>query len=179
MEKAKQMIGYHLVTKQTTGEGRLCEEVMIAKRLFTRREYYFSITLDRVTNVRIPPSKDTVWIQGPILIGSSRGGMNIEEVAATDPTAIIKVPIDINTGVTDKIANDMAEKMGFKVGSLSIQFYPCFQDLSKAQAADIIKKLYNLFIKSDCSLLEINPMSEDVDGNGMSFFPETLYCKPL
>ncbi|KAI6191608.1 Succinate--CoA ligase [ADP-forming] subunit beta, mitochondrial [Aphelenchoides bicaudatus] len=139
MEKAKQMIGYHLVTKQTTGEGRLCEEVMIAKRLFTRREYYFSITLDRVTN-------------GPILIGSSKGGMNIEEVAATDPAAIIKVPIDINTGVTSEIANQLADKMGFK-GS------------SKNQAADIIQKLYNLFVKSDCSLLEINPMSEDVDGN--------------
>lgn len=51
MEKARQMIGHHLVTKQTGSEGRLCEEVMIAKRLFTRREYYFSITLDRITNV--------------------------------------------------------------------------------------------------------------------------------
>lgn len=45
------MIGYHLSTKQTTVEGRICEKVMIAKRLFTRREYYFSITLDRATNV--------------------------------------------------------------------------------------------------------------------------------
>jgi len=138
-EKAKQMIGHHLVTKQTIGEGPLCEEVMIAKRLFTRREYYFSITLDRITS-------------GPILIGSSRGGMNIEEVAEHDPKAIIKVPIDINTGVTDKIANDLAVKMDFPTAS-------------QGKAADTIKKLYNLFIKSDCSLLEINPMSEDVDGN--------------
>ena len=45
------MIGHNLVTKQTTAEGRRCEEVMVAKRLFTRREYYFSITLDRITNV--------------------------------------------------------------------------------------------------------------------------------
>lgn len=51
------MIGYHLQTKQTGAEGRLCEKVMIAKRLFTRREYYFSITLDRVTNV----SKFTIF----------------------------------------------------------------------------------------------------------------------
>jgi hypothetical protein len=50
-EKAKQMIGHYLTTKQTTGKGRFCDTVMIAKRLFTRREYYFSITLDRVTNV--------------------------------------------------------------------------------------------------------------------------------
>lgn len=47
------MIGHYLATKQTTGKGRLCQEVMIAKRLFTRREYYFSITLDRITNVRL------------------------------------------------------------------------------------------------------------------------------
>lgn len=48
------------------------------------------------------------------MIGSSRGGMNIEEVAATDPTAIIKVPIDIKVGVTDAVAKEMAGKMGFK-----------------------------------------------------------------
>jgi len=138
-EKAKQMIGHHLITKQTTKEGRLCEEVLIVKRLFLRREYYFSITVDRNT-------------AGPILIGSSRGGVNIEEVAATDPNAIVTVPIDINKGVNQTIALDMAEKMGFK-------------DKCKTQAAEIIEKLYNLFIKSDCSLLEINPMAEDVDGN--------------
>lgn len=51
MEMASKMIGQRLVTKQTTKEGQLCEEVMIAKDLDIRREYYFSITLDRITNV--------------------------------------------------------------------------------------------------------------------------------
>ena len=138
-QKASQMIGYHLSTKQTTGLGRLCEEVMIAKRLYTRREYYFSITLDRNT-------------AGPILIGSSKGGVNIEEVAETDPKAIVTVPIDINKGVNEAIAGELAEKMGFR-------------ENYKTQATDIIIKLYNLFIKSDCNLLEINPMAEDVEGN--------------
>uniref|UniRef100_A0A0M3HKY8 ATP-grasp_2 domain-containing protein n=1 Tax=Ascaris lumbricoides TaxID=6252 RepID=A0A0M3HKY8_ASCLU len=41
------MLGAHLITKQTTHRGNLCERVMVCKRLFTRREYYFSITLDR------------------------------------------------------------------------------------------------------------------------------------
>lgn len=50
-EKAKMMIGSHLVTKQTTSEGRLCQEVLVCKRLFTRREYYFSIMLDRAHTV--------------------------------------------------------------------------------------------------------------------------------
>jgi succinyl-CoA synthetase beta subunit len=57
----------------------------------------------------------TLLFQGPILIGSSKGGMNIEEVALTDPAAIIKIPVDINTGVTDAIAIELAEIMGFKV----------------------------------------------------------------
>ncbi|KAH7719875.1 succinyl-CoA ligase subunit beta [Aphelenchoides avenae] len=138
MQKAKLMIGAHLVTKQTGAQGRLCEEVLVSKRLFTRREYYFSITLDRIS-------------AGPVIIGSSRGGVNIEEVAETDPDAIVKVPIDINVGVTPQIAAQVAEKMGFK-------------DDCKTQAADIITKLYNLFIKSDANLLEINPMAEDVEG---------------
>jgi len=50
-EKAKQMIGHKLITKQTGAEGRPCKAVLVCKRLFTRREYYFSITLDRTTNV--------------------------------------------------------------------------------------------------------------------------------
>lgn len=138
-QKAKQMIGHNLITKQTTAEGRPCDKVLICKRLYTRREYYFSITLDRVTN-------------GPVLIGSSKGGMNIEEVAATDPKAIITVPIDINTGVTLEIAGELATKMGF-------------QSQCKTQAAELIKKLYDLFIQSDCNLLEINPMAESNDGD--------------
>uniref|UniRef100_A0AC35ET99 Succinate--CoA ligase [ADP-forming] subunit beta, mitochondrial n=1 Tax=Panagrolaimus sp. PS1159 TaxID=55785 RepID=A0AC35ET99_9BILA len=138
-EKAKQMIGFNLITKQTSERGRKCEEVIVCKRLFTRREYYFSITLDRVTS-------------GPILIGSSRGGVNIEEVAATDPSAIVTVPINPNTGITQEIAQDVASKMGFT-------------DECKKQAQDIIIKLYNLFVKTDATLIEINPMAEDVNGD--------------
>jgi len=66
--------------------------------------------------------------------------------------AIITVPVDIDTGVSAETLSQLAEEIGFK-------------DSSKAQAADIIQKLYNLFIKTDCSLLEINPLAEDIDGN--------------
>lgn len=45
------MIGSRLITKQTGAQGRLCENVLVAKRLYTRREYYFSITLDRKSSV--------------------------------------------------------------------------------------------------------------------------------
>ena len=138
-EKSKLMIGAHLITKQTDSKGKLCEEVLVCKRLYTRREYYFSITLDRLTN-------------GPIIIGSSRGGVNIEEVAATEPSAIVKVPINVATGVSRQLAEEVATEMGFAGDCIP-------------QAAEIIIKLYNLFHKSDATLIEINPMAEDVNGD--------------
>ncbi|CAD6198422.1 unnamed protein product [Caenorhabditis auriculariae] len=141
-EKASLMLGHTLVTKQTGSKGKLCEKIMISERLFTRREYYFSITQDREAN-------------GPIIIASAKGGVNIEEVAEKDPDAIIKVPINIETGVSSEIARTVASRMGFDGARLE-------------QAVDIIKKLYNLFISSDATLLEINPIAENVEGD--------IYC---
>ncbi|VDM25680.1 unnamed protein product [Toxocara canis] len=138
-EKASLMLGAHLITKQTTNRGNLCERVMVCKRLFTRREYYFSITLDRKH-------------AGPVVVASSRGGVNIEEVAASDPNAIVTLPININQGMTEENAMEVADKLGF-------------QGECKAQAVDIFQKLYALFIRSDATLLEINPMAEDVSGD--------------
>ncbi|MFH4980843.1 hypothetical protein AB6A40_007552 [Gnathostoma spinigerum] len=137
-EKARLMLGSKLITKQTGAKGKLCSKVLVSKRLFTRREYYFSIMLDRHT-------------AGPIIIGSSKGGVNIEEVAATDPSSIIKMPVNIQVGVTDDIANEVADKLGFQADC-------------KTQAADMFKKLYQTFIDCDATLLEINPMAEDVTG---------------
>ncbi len=154
-EKAKMMIGSHLVTKQTTSEGRLCQEVLVCKRMFTRREYYFSIMLDRAHNVCCYKWM-IVWyclLQGPILIGSSRGGVNIEEVAQTDPTAITTMPVDFDIGLTRAMVIELAKKMGI-------------HELCIDKAADMITKLYDLFLKCDCTLIEINPLAEDVNGNG-------------
>ncbi|VDN07338.1 unnamed protein product [Thelazia callipaeda] len=141
-EKATLMLGSKLFTKQTGAQGKLCKEVMVCKRLFSRREYYFSITMDRLSG-------------GLVAIGSSKGGVNIEEVAATDPMAIMKCSIDILKGMTDEEAAHLAEQMGFK-------------NNCKEQAIDIFKKLYNLFIKYDAKLIEINPIAEDIHGD--------LYC---
>jgi succinyl-CoA synthetase beta subunit len=137
-QKAAKMIGFHLITKQTDEKGRLCSEVMVCQRLFTRREYYFSLTLDRK-------------YAGPVMIGSSKGGVNIEEVAKEDPNAIITIPVDITKGMTETDARQMATKMGF-------------HELCVDQAIEVMLKLYDMFIKSDCSLIEINPMAEDVNG---------------
>jgi len=152
---ASKMIGKNLYTKQTGAVGRPCNEVMIVERLYPRREYYFSILLDRET-------------RGPLLIASSQGGMSIEDVAAENPDAIIKQPIDIFTGITQEIALDYAHRVGF-------------EGPQATQAADIFCKLYNIFVQNDCTLLEINPFTENSDGAVMcmdcklSFDDNALY----
>eukprot|EP00069_Balaena_mysticetus_P016195 bmy_09600T0 len=100
--------------------------------------------------------------QGPVLIGSSQGGVNIEDVAAETPEAIVKEPIDIVEGIKkeqavrhsyNKETNcfQLAQKMGFPANIVD-------------SAAENMIKLYNLFLKYDATMVEINPMVEDSDG---------------
>ncbi|VEL43713.1 unnamed protein product [Protopolystoma xenopodis] len=72
------MLGHRIYTEQTGDSGQQCSTVMVCERKYSRREHYFAIVLDRATS-------------GPVAIGSSQGGMNIEEVAAETPEALIKV----------------------------------------------------------------------------------------
>ncbi|XP_053311509.1 succinate--CoA ligase [ADP-forming] subunit beta, mitochondrial [Spea bombifrons] len=135
---SSQMIGKKLFTKQTGEKGRICNHVFICERRYPRREYYFAIAMERS-------------FQGPVLIGSSQGGVNIEDVAAENPDAIVKEPIDIVEGIKKEQAVRLAEKMGFP---------PNIVD----EAAQCMINLYNLFIKYDASMVEINPMVEDASG---------------
>ncbi|EMR68667.1 putative succinyl- ligase subunit beta protein [Eutypa lata UCREL1] len=97
---ADQMIGHKLMTKQTGAAGRLCNSVYICERKFARREFYLAILMDRGS-------------QGPVIVSSSQGGMDIEGVAKENPDAIKTTYIDINKGVTDEIARDVATSLGF------------------------------------------------------------------
>ncbi|GAB5566342.1 succinate--CoA ligase [ADP-forming] subunit beta [Prionailurus iriomotensis] len=135
---SSQMIGKKLFTKQTGEKGRICNQVLVCERRYPRREYYFAITMERS-------------FQGPVLIGSSQGGVNIEDVAAETPEAIVKEPIDIVEGIKKEQAVRLAQKMGFP---------PNIVD----SAAENMIKLYNLFLKYDATMVEINPMVEDSDG---------------
>ena len=72
------MIGYKLKTKQTTGDGVTVKKIMVAESLDIARETYFAIVMDRS-------------YQGPVMVGSPAGGVDIEEVAATTPEKIFKV----------------------------------------------------------------------------------------
>jgi succinyl-CoA synthetase beta subunit len=134
---ADQMIGHKLVTKQTGAQGRLGNSVYICERKFARREFYLAILMDRAS-------------QGPVIVSSSQGGMDIEGVAKENPDAITTTHIDINVGVTDEIARGIATKLGFSE--------QCIED-----AKDTIKHLYKIFLEKDATQIEINPLSETSD----------------
>ncbi|XP_049498640.1 succinate--CoA ligase [GDP-forming] subunit beta, mitochondrial isoform X3 [Panthera uncia] len=140
---AKQMIGYNLATKQTPKEGVKVNKVMVAEALDISRETYLAILMDQSCN-------------GPVLVGSPQGGVDIEEVAASNPELIFKEEIDIIEGIKDSQAQRMAENLGF-LGPL------------KNQAADQIKKLYNLFLKIDATQVEVNPFGETPGGQVVCF----------
>ncbi|KAL4902853.1 hypothetical protein BDW74DRAFT_157740 [Aspergillus multicolor] len=134
---AGQMIGQKLITKQTGAAGRICNSVFIVERKFARREFYLAVLMDRAT-------------QGPVIVASSQGGMDIEAVAKETPEAIITTPIDINVGVTDAIATKIAQELGFSD--------QCIDDARKT-----IQNLYRAFMEIDATQIEINPLSETND----------------
>lgn len=140
------MIGQYLITKQTGSKGRICNAVMVTERKFPRKEYYFAVMLERA-------------FQGPVIIASAQGGVSIEDVAAENPEAIIYEPVDINKG----IQKDQALKVVTKVGMTGT---------TKENTAEMLMKMYEIFIKKDALLIEINPYAEDADG---SYF--ALDCK--
>ncbi|KAI9298654.1 succinate-CoA ligase [Neoconidiobolus thromboides FSU 785] len=131
---AEKMLGNKLVTKQTGAAGKPCNAVYIVEREYLRREYYFAILMDRKTS-------------GPVIVASSQGGMDIEAVAAENPSAIITHPVNIHEGLKHEDAVSLAKKAGFSPN--------CVND-----AADTFMKLYKLFIEKDATLVEINPMAE-------------------
>jgi len=126
------MIGHKLITIQTGPKGRLVSKLYIQERLYSRRELYFAIVMDR--------SHD-----GPVVVVSQRGGMNIEDVAKETPEEIFKFPIDIKVGLTKKQSENIAEALGFTV---------------LKDAAEQFMNLWKLFVEKDATLLEINPLIE-------------------
>ncbi|KAG0302888.1 beta' subunit [Dissophora globulifera] len=134
---AEQMLGHTLVTKQTGAAGKICNVVYICERKYVRREYYFAVLMDRKS-------------QGPVMVASSQGGVDIESVAAENPEAILQLPIDIEKGVDRAAVRDLAVRMGFTPKCVD-------------QATDTMIKLYELFMSKDATMVEINPMAESAD----------------
>merc|ERR1712151_937898 len=137
-EIADKMLGKTLITKQTGEEGKPNNTLMLAEKVSIAGEKYFAILNDRSSG-------------GPVMIGSKVGGTSIEDIAEADPTAIIKMPVDIMEGLTAEKAKSMADQMGFS-GS------------QNAEASELIHNLYKVFIDCDCTMLEINPLASLDDG---------------
>ncbi|PIL29623.1 hypothetical protein GSI_08260 [Ganoderma sinense ZZ0214-1] len=141
-ELASKMLGAKLITKQTGAAGRVCNAVMLAERRDPSHEYYVAVLNDRN-------------VGGPVLVASAQGGMNIEEVAAKDPRAIITTPINFENGLSKSEALDLATKLGFKT------------ETSRDEASDIFIRLYKIFKDKDATQIEINPLGETADGHAL------------
>ena len=128
----EQLIGTRLVTNQTGPTGVPVEKVMIAETLDIKNELYLSIVIDGD-------------IGAPVVMASSEGGMDIEEVAATTPEKIFRVIADPLIGLSPYHARDLA--IALEVPSESIR-----------ATTKIIIDLYRVFIENDCSLVEVNPL---------------------
>jgi len=137
-EFAEKMLGKTLVTKQTGATGKPCNTVMLCEKFQIKTEKYFAILMDRGSG-------------GPVMIGSKTGGTSIEDIAAADPSAIVKMPVDIMDGISEAQAKEMATQMGF-------------QGEQASAAAASISALYKVFIECDCTMVEINPFAELQDG---------------
>jgi len=137
-EFASKMLGAKLITKQTGAAGRECNAVMLAERMPPQKEYYAAILNDRARGC-------------PVLVASNQGGMNIEDVAHDTPEAIITTPLDFENGISEKEAQDLARKLGFKEEAVN-------------NAAEVFGKLYTIFKEKDATQIEINPLAEMDDG---------------
>jgi len=135
---AGEMIGKHLVTKQTTAEGQPCLSVMLSDPVDIKRELYFAILLDRQT-------------QSPVIIASTQGGVEIEEVAEKHPEAIIKEVVDGVDGITKEVAERLARKLELKGAAFD-------------NGVIEMQKLWKLFVGSDAIQVEVNPLAETKDG---------------
>src|SRR3954463_12057786 len=137
-ELAGKMLGMKLVTHQTGPEGRIVRRLLIEETLPIERELYLGIVIDR-TEAR------------PVFMASAAGGMEIEQVAAENPAAIIKEYIDPGMGLEAFQARKLAFALGIKGAQIN-------------QAVQFMTGLYKAFAETDSSLMEINPFITTSDG---------------
>jgi len=135
---ASKMLGMKLVTHQTGPEGRIVRRLLIEETLPIEKELYLGILVDRAEGK-------------PVFMASAAGGMEIEQVAAENPDAILKQHIDPGMG----LEAFQARKIAFTLGLKAQQINPAVQFLSS---------LYKAFLDTDASLLEINPFITTTDG---------------
>ena len=135
---AGEILGMQLVTHQTGPEGQLVKRVLIEERIEIDRELYLGIVIDNSVGL-------------PLVMASAEGGVEIEEVAAKDPDAIKKSPVDPTIGLQPFQGRGLAMAIGLG-GELM------------RPAGNLIAGLYRAFAENDCSLAEVNPLVVTKDG---------------
>lgn len=135
---ADRILGMKLVTPQTGEEGRVVRRLLIEEGLDIKRELYVSILVDRASGM-------------PVFMASASGGMEIEEVAKTNPGAILRETIPPAIGVQPYHARKIAFGLGLPAEMVPV-------------ATTFFQSLYRAFIETDASLLEINPCVVTGDG---------------
>jgi succinyl-CoA synthetase beta subunit len=131
-EIARHMLGMTLVTPQTGPEGRVVKALLVEEGQDIVQEMYLGIVVDRA-------------LGAPVIMASSAGGMEIEEVAAQSPEKIIKVAVDPATGFMGFHARKIAYGLGLEKEPFKV-------------ASQCVANLYKVFVAKDCSLVEINPL---------------------
>jgi succinyl-CoA synthetase beta subunit len=130
--KAKQILGMNLITPQTGENGQKVKKIMVAEAIDIDQEFYLAITLDR--------SKGQ-----DVIMASTEGGMEIEEVAEKTPEKIIKVWVNPSIGMQDFQARQIAFGLGFEKSIIK-------------QAIPLLLNLYKCYRETDASIAEINPL---------------------
>lgn len=137
-QAAAAILGKYLVSIQTGPEGKLVNRVLVAEQADIAKEYYLSIIVDG-------------GVGGHLIIASAEGGQEIEAVAATNPDAIVRVPINPAAGWEPYIGRTLSARLGFS-GDQAAQF------------EKLARGLYETALATDASLVEINPLALLADG---------------
>ncbi len=159
LEAAGRMLGNTLVTKQTGEAGRLVKTVYFAEPVDIAHEYYLAILLDRA-------------VSKPVIIASTEGGVDIEEVAEHSPEKILRVHVDPVAGLQPY----QKRRLAFGLGLSGKQ--------QLAQFDQLITGLFRLFTERDCSMVEVNPMVKTPAGDilaldaKVNFDENALYRQP-
>ena len=157
-QHASNILGMRLVTPQTGPRGRVVKRLLIEEGADVREELYVAMLVDRGS-------------QRVVLMASSAGGMNIEEVAASTPEKIHRAYIDPMLGLTIEQAADIGRKIGVP-------------EALEKQAVVLLRGLYGAFDQTDASLAEINPLVLTADSRvvaldaKMNFDDNALFRHP-
>ena len=138
-EASKEMMGKKLITHQTGSEGKIVKRLYVEESSNIKKEFYLSCLVDRASSK-------------VAFISSDQGGIDIEEVAKKNPEKIITTKINYSK----EISSEDCEKI--------INIF-CLEEKSKEQGKNLIKAIYKMFINTDASMVEINPLILTEEGN--------------